>query len=282
MRDFCDLHTHSNASDGRLTPTQVVDLAKELGLGAVALSDHNTVDGIEEFLNAAKNTEVEAVAGVEVTATFQGDEVHIVGLFIKDIKSLKSFFENIENKKNENNLQLWSRLNSTGYKFDYSEVENEGGSYINRVHFARVLLKHNYVNSIDEAFEGLLKEGNGFYDRGKQIKAEEAITALVSAGALPVIAHPLESLDKNKLEAFIKEMKPYGLKGLETNYSLYDEDKTNIANELCEKYGLLKSGGSDFHGENKPMIKMGTGKGDLRVPYEFYIKLKENTELNGK
>ncbi len=276
----CDLHTHSNRSDGTFTPSEVVRKAEELQLYAVALCDHNTVKGIPEFLEAASKTQVKAVSGVEISADFQGNEVHVLGLFIKNFDVLEKFLTAINTEKHKANLRLCACLNEAGIRFDYSEVENESDDgVINRVHFARVLVKHGYVKSVNDAFQGVLNEKNGYYKPQKRVSAEAVIKTLVAAGAIPVIAHPLENLDNEQLEGFIKLMKPIGLKGMETNYTLYDDKKTVTAIEIAEKYGLLKSGGSDFHGDNKPGINMGTGKGKLFVPKEYYLALKQE-EIN--
>ncbi len=273
----CDLHTHSVFSDGTFTPTEIIREAKRLNIGAVALCDHNTVSGLPEFMSAAEKYGVEAVAGVEFSTAYNDKELHILGLFIKPeyFDLIEKLVAKAHELKEISNIDLVNRLNENGYHIDYDEIKNATpNGHVNRAHIASKLVECGYVDSMDIAFKTIISKKHGFYTPPKKLPAFEVIEFIRSIGAVPVLAHPLINLTVEKLEEFLAETKGYGLAGMETVYSLYDEETQMLATEIAKKHGLLESGGSDFHGENKPLIKLGTGKGNLNIPYEFYEKLK--------
>ncbi len=274
---ICDLHTHSNYSDGTLTPTELLNLAIDSGISAVALCDHNTVDGVPQFLEAAKGKAIEAVAGCEITTEYNGIELHVLGLFIpKDkFKAVNDFCEALNLRKKQANKKLVEDLNKAGYEIDYEKLvtQNVKGQ-INRAHVARVLVEKGYCESIPQAFKTLLKDGGQFYKSPKREDTIETIRFLKDIGAVPVIAHPFYSTTSENLSDFWEEAVKSGLVGMESHYPMYDEKTAALAALTAEKYGILHSGGSDFHGTNKPHISIGSGKGNLRVPYEFFEKLK--------
>ncbi|MGN0114786.1 MAG: PHP domain-containing protein [Acutalibacteraceae bacterium] len=283
--DFCDLHTHSTFSDGTCTPALLIKMAEAAGLSAIALCDHNTINGLESFIRAAADSKVEAVPGIEITADFYGQEVHIVGLFIRPqfYERVNEFVSQIYLSKEQSNAELAERLNAAGLTVDFEEIKKAAkGGYVNRVHFANALVKSGYVGSVQEAFEKYLDDEKGYYIPAKRLDALEVVGFLDSISALPIIAHPLISLSYEDLLRFLTEAKPKGLAGLETNYSLYSEQQTTLAMEIAEQFGLLKSGGSDFHGDNKPNIKMGVGMGNMSVPTEYYEKMKSVIQLKLK
>ncbi len=274
---ICDLHTHSNYSDGTLTPTELLNLAVDSGISAIALCDHNTVGGVLEFLKAAEGKPIEAAAGCEITTEYNGIELHILGLFIPTDKfcEVEAFCEALNLRKRKANKKLIEDLNNAGYTVDFDKLvlQNVKGQ-INRAHIARELVENGYCQSVSEAFATLLKEGGPFYRSPKREDTFETIKFLRSIGAVPVIAHPFYSTTPENLNEFWKEAVRVGLVGMESHYPMYDEKTTVIAIETAERYGILHSGGSDFHGKNKPHISIGTGKGSLAVPYEFFKKLK--------
>lgn len=284
-RSLCDLHTHSTFSDGTCTPAQLIKIAEAAGLSAIALCDHNTISGLESFISAAADSKVEAVPGIEITADFHGKEVHIVGLFIRAqfYKRVNVFISQIYSFKEQSNAELADRLNAAGLNVDYDEIKKDAnGGFVNRVHFANALIKSGYVSSVQEAFEKYLSDEKGYYVPAKRLDALEVVSFLDSINALPIIEHPLISLSYEDLLRFLTEAKSKGLAGLETNYSLYSEEQTALALELAERFGLLKSGGSDFHGDNKLNIKMGVGMGNMSVPTVYYEIMKIVMWLNTK
>lgn len=275
---ICDLHTHSNFSDGTLTPTELLNKAVECGLSAVALCDHNTVGGLLEFKAAAQGKDIEAVLGSELTTEYDGVELHILGLFIDEtaFTRLEAFCDEMNTRKGEANKKMVEALNRGGYDIDYNRlVSATPNGHINRAHVAAEMVRKGYVESVKLAFKTVLKAGGDFYTPPERLDSIKTIEFLRSIGAVPIIAHPFFSAPPKKLESFWLKARSAGLVGMETLYPMYDEKTTEIAIKTAEKYGFLQSGGSDFHGETKPHISLGTGTGNLCVPYEVFFKLKE-------
>lgn len=279
---YCDLHTHSIFSDGTDTPEALIGQAEALGLGAVALTDHNSVAGLPRFLAAAKGSSVTAVPGIEFSTGYENGELHILALFVKpeDYEAIKALVALPDRRKRESNLALAAGLNAAGYRIDYAALEaSTPGGKVNRAHFAAELHRLGYVSSRDEAFNTLLKPGGPFYRPPERLGALETIRFIRSIGAVSVLAHPwLNRKTREALEGFLSEAVPVGLDGMEVRYSKFSREQSNLALEIGQAYGLLPSGGSDYHGENKPEIALGTGRGDLAVPMEYYEKLREIAE----
>lgn len=278
---ICDLHTHSNYSDGTLTPTELLNLAVSEGISAIALCDHNTIDGLIEFKNAAKGKAIDAVLGAEITTEYEGIELHILGLFIPEehFLNVSKYCEKLNRLKRIANKEMVDNLINAGYKIDYERmVSQTARGQINRAHVASELVRNGYAQNISDAFERLLTDGGRFYKSPQRFDAIKTITFLKEIGAVPVIAHPFYSAQPESLESFWQKAKEAGLVGMEALYPMYDESTTKTAIETAEKYGFLQSGGSDFHGANKPHIAIGKGKGSLSVPYEFFEKLKKHSK----
>ncbi len=275
--DFCDLHIHSTASDGSDTPEELIAVAQAEGLSAVALCDHNTVAGLERFEAAAEGTGVMAVPGVEVSAGYRGHEVHILGLFIeKEVRTaLSTYLGEIRRRKTEANLALIDRLAAAGYQIDHESVAALAGeAYPNRVHIANVLMAGGYVRSVQEAFQTLLRDGGNFYRAPERLDAFEVIESLRSLNILPISAHPSLTLTPGKLRRFLSEGAAHGLCGVETIYPLYSEEDASHIRRAAVDFGLLPSGGSDYHGKNKPDIRMGRGRENIEVPLTMLDALR--------
>ena len=269
----CDLHCHSNFSDGTLSPTELVQLAERQGLSALALTDHNTSYGLKEFMEAGENSKVITVPGCEFSTEWRGKEIHIVGLFFKEEywQEIEDFVEMMHIAKRNSNERLIANLNKAGYMVSAAEAAAlTDGDDFNRAHIARVLMAKNYVASVAEAFDSLLKEGNGFYFPAKRITSIAAIRFIKVYGATAIMGHPLLNLTYTEMMDFLPEAKEAGLDAIETRYTEFDEEMTYNATRLAESFGLKQSGGSDFHGKTKPGINMGTGRGNLEVPFSFY------------
>lgn len=272
MDKLCDLHTHSHYSDGTCSPAEIIAGAASLGLSAVALTDHNTVAGLPEFLAAARGGTVGAVPGVEISTEYRGIELHIVGLYLQlaSFDAVTGFLESINRKKEESNVHLIHALNRAGYDLDYAAIrEQHPNGTLNRAVIAAVLLEKGYVGSIDEAFRGLLSKRAGYYIPPERISSFDAIAFLRSMKAVPVLAHPFLNLREPQLREFLKEAKSHGLAAMETRYSSYTPETAETARRIAREFDLAESGGSDFHGQTKPDIHLGTGKGALRIPAEF-------------
>ncbi|MBR3929327.1 MAG: PHP domain-containing protein [Clostridia bacterium] len=274
---ICDLHTHSTFSDGTRTPAEIIDECVRIGLSAVALTDHNTVKGLNEFMEYAKGKPIECVNGVEISTDYKGKDVHIVGLFLTEgsFSKVDAFLEIANARKAESTKNLIKALFEAGYKIDYDEIRASHAGQINRAVVAAELLKKGCIPDIKHAFKTLLSENGGYYTPPKRVSSEEAIEFLSSIRAVSVLAHPYLTFDKRDAEDFLRMAVPHGLMAMETRYSTYSEEISRIASETAKRFSLLESGGSDDHGDNKPHIRLGTGMGNLFVPYAFYEKLKE-------
>jgi predicted metal-dependent phosphoesterase TrpH len=282
MPSLCDLHTHTHFSDGTYSPAELINEAERVGLSAIALCDHNTVLGLPEFLSAAQGRSVEAIPAVEFSTDYRTDggkikELHIVALFVRPeyYDDITAMVAPIAENKIKSNHTLIAALQAHGYDITYDEVCARGRGNINRAHVAGVLTEKGYTASIQEAFATLLSPERGFYVEPERLPVFEMIRYIRAIGAVPVLAHPFLKLDEAQLRAFLDKAIPCGLAGMETLYSTYDEKTTALSRAIAHEYGLCESGGSDFHGGRKPDIALGTGKGNLAVPYEFLDKLKE-------
>ena len=278
METFCDLHTHSRYSDGTCTPAEIITTAEAKGLSAVALTDHNTVAGIPEFLSAARDCAVEAIPGVELSTNYGETELHIVGLFLPPEKrdAVTELIDRFNRKKEDSNRLLIQNLNRAGYVLDYESIRrSHPEGTVNRAVIAGALMEKGYVASVSEAFQGLLAQKAGFYIPPERLSSFEAIRFLRSIGAVPVLAHPFLNLKTEEvLRQFLAEAVPCGLTAMETMHPSFSPEATTLAQRIVREFGLKESGGSDFHGQTKPHISLGTGKGSLSVPSSIVEKLK--------
>ena len=276
MTGFCDLHTHSTFSDGTFTPTELVDAAEKLGLSAIALTDHNTIAGLSEFLEAGKGSTVETVPGVEFSTEYRGIELHILALWLDSahFAEVTALLEDFRIRKEKSNEDLVAALAKDGMVIDYEAVKAATGGYINRAHIAAELTRLGYVESIKAAFKGLLSPGAGYYTPPQRLDAYDAIRFIKSMGAVAVLAHPFLNLDETELRSFLPQAVAAGLDGMEVLYPKYSPEETALAAKIADEFGILPSGGSDFHGDNKPDIALGSGRGNLRVSCSFLAKLK--------
>ena len=263
-----DLHTHSIFSDGTLTPTQLVREAEKAGLTAIALTDHNTVDGLPEFMEAGKGSAVRTIPGIECSTEYEGIELHILALNVKEehYASITEKMEDFLVRKEQSNLELVEKLNKAGIVIDYEKIRAGAEGYVNRAVIAAEMTALGYTESVQEAFKKYMKPGKGFYVPPRRPDAYETIRYIKSMGLTAVLAHPFLDLTESRLRRFLPEAIARGLDAMETAYPKYDDMTTLLAQVVAEDFGILPSGGSDFHGENKPDIAMGTGRGNLCVP----------------
>ena len=281
--DYIDLHTHSLASDGSFTPSEVYNSALEINLTAVALTDHDTVEGVEEFLAAsADHPECEAVPGVEMSCKLANKEIHIIGLFIDHrSKVLIEFLEACRHERMKRNRDIFLKLRYLGYELeqDMPEFNSRPLDSICRPHFAKALLNRfpGKFSSMQNVFEKLLGHGRPAWVDHRHPLPEDVIKTIHAAGGITVWAHPIQRdvPDKAFLMRSCKRLKSMGLDGIEGFYSTFSARESALVAEAAEKYDLVISGGSDFHGENRPNTLLGFGAGGLRVPEELFFKLKE-------
>lgn len=267
-----DLHTHSTYSDGSLTPTELVALAEQAGLTALALCDHNTLAGIPEFLEAAKGSPVEAVPGMEFSTEYRPHgtgrltELHLLGLYIppEHHAHITREMEEQARQKEESNRSLAEKLCQAGYLISYEEIRKKA-IHPNRAHFATALVKAGYAKTVAEAFDRFLVKERGFYLPPARPGILDTIERIRKMGGVPVLAHPLVSLSPSALADFLPDAVAAGLVGMETEYSTYTPEITALAKSFAKSFGLAESGGSDFHGAVKPDIRIGVGRGNLAV-----------------
>ena len=278
MTGMCDLHTHSTASDGSLTPTELIRAAEAIGLDAIALCDHNTVSGLREFLQAAENSSVTAIPGCEFSSDYMGIDLHIIGLFIPETQydRITAVLTQTQVEKERSNLDLVANLAKDGYVIDYPALRAQAGDgFINRANIASALVEKGYVPSVKDAFSQLLSPKGKYYNPPKRMDTFEVIDFIKSIGAVAILAHPFLNLkEEAQLRAFLDEAVKHGLDAMETIYTAYSPETTVLAKQIAAEYSLLESGGSDFHGAAKPATALGTGKGNLKVPTEILHKLQ--------
>lgn len=276
-----DLHTHSTYSDGTLTPTELVRLAVDSGVTAMALCDHNTVDGLPEFLKAARESGMEAIPGVEFSTEHGGGELHILGLFIapEAYESVRELLAAMLARKEQSNRALVRGLNEAGLRLDYGRIKaSTDGGFVNRAVIAAEMVRQGYCASVSEAFKGWLAPERGFFVPPKRLDSLEVIRFIRSIGAVSVLAHPFLDLDETGLRRFLAEAVPAGLDAMEVWYSKFSPEQIGLAEHIAREFELLMSGGSDFHGANKPDIALGRGRGELRVPVDCLERLRTRRE----
>lgn len=276
MEEICDLHIHSAFSDGTMTPAQLINLAQQLQVGAVALCDHNTVAGLPEFLDAARDSGVWAVPGIEFSTDYEGTELHILALFVKPqhYAQITARTEQMLRRKEQSNLDLIAGLKTAGIHIDYDAIKTaRPDGNINRAVIAAEMVRLGYCGSVKEAFGGWLSEKRGFFHPPERLDALETIRFIRSIGAVSVLAHPFLNLEEAPLRAFLGLAAEAGLDAMEVYYPKFTAEQTELAERLVEEFGLLPSGGSDFHGTNKPDIRLGTGRNNLHIPISVLKKL---------
>ncbi len=274
---YIDLHTHSTASDGSMSPRELVRHAAKCGLHAVAITDHDTVEGVDEAADEGGKLGIEVIAGVEISADYK-PEMHILGYFFNgDHNNIKPTLSRLRENRTVRNPKIINRLNELGFSISLEEVDTEvRGSVVGRPHIAKVMLKKGYVKSIEEAFDKYLSTGRPAYFKKDKLTPEEGIKEILRAGGIPVVAHPIYLYHTwNELDELLGNLIKSGLKGVEAYYVDNSSDDTGNLLRLAIKHELLVTGGSDFHGSFKNGIEIGVGRGNLRIEYVLLEKLKK-------
>ena len=260
MMKYCDLHTHSYFSDGTDSPTEIIRKAESIGLSAVALTDHTTTAGLDEFVEAARGTSVKAIRGVELSTDYGDTELHIIALYLgrEHYETINELVREMHVRKDEANRILVDALVTAGFRISYDEIAGDARGHFNRAHVAAALHKAGYAASIPEAFDKYLRPEVGYYPSFKRIDALDTIALIRSLGAVPVIAHPYLSLkNKERISRFLTEAVPRGLYAMETMYPAYTDVQTAEAKALAHSFGILESGGSDYHADKRPHVALG-------------------------
>ena len=264
-----DLHVHSTASDGSLTPRELVYYAAEKQLSAIALTDHDTVSGLAEAIAASHHAGIELIPGVEMSCVWEGTEIHILGYFVDTgspaLQDGLSWFRRMRDERNETILD---NLAEDGILLTEEELRaGDPDTVITRAHFAQYMLEKGFISSIDEAFRRLIGDDCPFFVPREKISPQYGVQFLLQYGAVPVLAHPMQyKMDDTALCALVSSLCDFGLAGIEVYYSTHKPDDTAYLSRIADRYGLLPSGGSDFHGSRKKNLDLGTGYGHLYVP----------------
>ncbi len=264
-----DLHTHSTASDGSETPSALVDKAVDLGLSAFALTDHDTLEGIEEARASAERAGIELIPGTELSLDHEGG-MHLVVLWLEPGSGpLQDRLAGLQFGREGRNAAIVGLLDGLGMPMSLDEViEQSGGGTVGRPHIAAVMMRKGYVESISEAFDLWLGAGKPAYAARPRLSPEEAIGLARDSGGVPVLAHPhtLGINRSHEMADLLIRLRSAGLIGLEALCAAYQRHEREGYTDLAHRFGLIASGGSDYHGTYKPYLELGTGYGDLAVP----------------
>ena len=279
MAEYVDLHCHSRASDGTLTPRELADLARRSGLAGFALTDHDTAAGLEEAADAARELGMDFVTGIEISCVHPAPgTMHLLGYCVDPkSKTLAELSQHLIDARNNRNPRIIERLRELGVSITMQEVEQEaGGQVLGRPHIAAILARKGYVSSIQQAFDKYLGQGGLAYFDKERLTRREAMDLVLGAGGIAVLAHPIQLKTENdgQLDRIVKDMMDMGLQGIEVMHSDHTADLVEKYTRLADRYGLLKTGGSDFHGSNKCEVKLGWACGK-RVPRQFMDELLE-------
>lgn len=272
-----DLHVHSSASDGTCSPTEIIGRAAHQGLAAVALTDHDTVLGYPELERAGRRFGIETVPGIEISTKY-GGAVHILGYYIDPHSpELEPVLNWVIRDRDQRNEKMCALMAADGLNVSYADMKKRFGEVIGRPHFAELLVELGLASSVRDAFDRYVEKGQRYYVPRTILPIERAIEIIRLSGGIPVLAHPFQyKRDDAGLRELIEYCMAQGLRGMECRYSGYSTEQSSYLEKLADEYGLIKTGGSDFHGSNKPHISLGSGiKGHLNVPYEWLAELKK-------
>lgn len=278
-----DLHTHTCKSDGSYTPAELVDYAIEKGLAAVAITDHDTTEGLNEALSHAADLKekclpsVEVVPGIEFSTKYENQDVHVVGLFIAyDSPMFKQALADFVDSRTNRNRKMCENLRGAGIDITYEKLRARyPDSVITRAHYASYLFEKGYVKSRQDAFSQYLGDHTKYFVPREKVTPVQAVKLILHAGGIPILAHPpLYHMGNDRLDKLTASLKAEGLMGIEAFYSTYNNQDIRDMQRLAAKYDLLFSGGSDFHGTNKPGLDLGCGYGKLFVPEDLLAKMK--------
>ncbi len=280
-----DLHVHSNASDGTLSPGELVDEAKKAGLFAFALTDHDTTDGIKEAKEAASKAGIELISGVELSTEYEGKEIHVLGLCIDENEpSLQKRMAAFRTGRDNRNIYMLEKLRNAGFDITIEDLQARfPDAVLTRAHIARFLLDQGAIPDMKTAFTRYIGDDCPCYVPREKITPMEAVSFILEARGIPILAHPvMYHMKEEQLLRMLQEMKACGLCGIEAIYSENTPADEQLYKEIARLQGLLISGGSDFHGSNKPDLYLGKGRGRLFIPYALLAGIKEKkAELFG-
>ncbi|MBP3888653.1 MAG: PHP domain-containing protein [Cellulosilyticum sp.] len=279
-----DLHVHSTASDGTLTPSELAVYAHTKGLSAIALTDHDTISGIEECMQKGHEIGLTVIPGIEFSADHYGKEVHILGYYInpKD-ETLSAQLEDLIVARSKRNEMVLQKLSEVGCPLELEDLISAAGkdAVITRAHIAKALLNKGYIKERSEAFSKYIGEGKPCFVPKARFTTNQCIKLIHQAGGVAVLAHPmLYGYNRSEITQLIKGMKAAGLDGVECLYSTHTKEDTHHLLQVCSHLNLLPTGGSDFHGTNKPNLDLGCGYGQLAIPFKLLASIQQHLGLS--
>lgn len=269
-----DLHVHTTASDGSFPPEDVVRMAAEAGLRAIAITDHDNTNALERCMAAGERYDIEVIPGIELSADYKGIEIHILGYFIDPkAESLGDLLEIALQNRELRNRKICARLREEGFDVTMEELrERHPGTVLGRPHIGLLMMEKGYVESVRQSFREYMGKGAKLYVPKVNMPMERAISRILAAGGVPVLAHPYQyELPEPELRELIELVIALGCRGMECVYARYDEEQRAALTALAEEYGLIVTAGSDFHGTPKPDILLG----DIRGEYAQVERLRE-------
>jgi len=274
-----DLHSHTNQSDGTFSPSELVEEACRIGLEALAITDHDSFLGYDKAVPFAAQAGLELICGIEISTKYNGSSVHLLAYFPGQAPTagFREWLELLLEGRRDRNRRLIEKLQSLGINITLAEVEGKGRTLTARPHFAAVLVEKGYAGDIQDAFDQYLDESGKGYVQRQEVPIEEGIQRVLSAGGVPTLAHPVRIYkgDRERLEGCVSDLAGMGLKAIEVLHSDHSEENAAFYRGLALRFGLGMTGGSDFHGLNKPLISLGTGlRNNLSVPYSMLDDLK--------
>ncbi len=273
MSPKIDLHTHTTASDGMLTPREIVKLAARLKVKYLGITDHDTTIGLRDALDEAGKWDVEVIPGVELSVEWPTGEMHILGYYVPpEWGKLEEKLAELREDRRARASRIIEKLKGLGIILDLDEIYSIAGESVGRPHIARLMVSKGYVSSVEEAFEKYLRKGAPAYVEKRWLKPFEAVKLLRECGAIPVLAHPTTlNISASGLDKLISRLKSIGLMGIEVYTPIHSESQVEIFRRIAEKHGLICTGGTDFHGDEDSGVELAM----INVPMECVRALKD-------
>ena len=272
-----DLHSHTNESDGTCSPEQLVAEAVRAGVRVLGITDHDTFRGFDQAAATAQEAGVELVCGIELSTKLHGQSVHLLGYFLGDdgLAEFRTWVLDMQASRRDRNIRLVARLQELGFDITLEEAEARGRGMTGRPHFAQLLIEKGYVANYREAFDDYLDESAKGYVYRREPQFAEGVERIRKAGGIASLAHPVRV--KGDVPSLTPELKDAGMNAIEAYHSDHTDENTELYLSLASRYGLMVTGGSDFHGTAKPGVTLGTVGGNLRIPDDLVDRLREQS-----
>jgi len=278
-----DLHSHTNESDGTCSPAELVREAVRGGVDILGITDHDTFAGYDQAIAPAQEAGIELICGIELSTQLDGHSVHLLGYFLGSdgLSDFRVWVLELQAARRERNVRLARRLQELGVDITLEEVEAHGRGMTGRPHFAKILVEKGYVADMRQAFDDYLDESAKAYVFRREPVFAEGVRRIRTAGGIASLAHPVRV--KSDLPAILPALCEAGLNAIEAYHSDHSSAETGLYLELARKYGLLVTGGSDFHGDAKPGVRLGSGcEGNLKIPDGLVRRLRAAVNVQAR